>query len=185
MRDKSRLLGNKVAPLSPHEIRVKALKARAFLQRMIEDNSPYINVLWIIEKMYARGMLDEFEVVERHLMPSQYALTTPSKRKMLIRDDTYDSARKGESRGRFTLAHEIGHLILHANTVPEFAFSQAPSYHHYNEDVEWQANEFAGWFLVSPEPSLLLKNPKSISNGFGVCMQTATIMFQKILALNG
>ncbi|WP_145588167.1 ImmA/IrrE family metallo-endopeptidase [Yersinia rochesterensis] len=183
MRKRSRVLGNKVTPLSPEEIMIRALTARSFLQRFVDNYSSYIDVLRIIERLHNQDLM-ELEVVEFNELPNEYAVTTPSLRQMKVRQDTYDSARRGEARARFTLAHELGHLFLHRNTVPQFAFSQAPSDHDYIEDVEWQANEFAGWFLVSPEKFEYLKNPRTISVSFGVSMDTAVIMFEKIKRMN-
>lgn len=53
----------------------------------------------------------------------------------------------GEYRNRFTIAHELGHYFLHAKIgkQPLFATRQAGS------RVEWEANWFAGGFLMPAE----------------------------------
>ncbi|UNA31659.1 hypothetical protein LOF14_00635 [Klebsiella variicola subsp. variicola] len=52
--------------------------------------------------------LIQLEVVEFEELPNEYAITIPSKRIIKLRADTHESASKGESRGRFTVAHEPG-----------------------------------------------------------------------------
>lgn len=179
MSPQGRLLGNKVSFLSSEEILTRALTAREFLQRFIQDDNPYLDVLKMLERMKDRGLL-KLEIVEKDELPTEFAVTIPSRRAMKVRDDTYTSAYKKEHRGRFTIAHELGHFFLHAQTVPQYALSQATSHHPVEEDVEWQANEFARWFLVTPDDHALVKNPLMISKNFGVDMKCATFMHERI-----
>ena len=59
-------------------------------------------------------------------------------------------------RYRFTLAHEIGHLILHENVYSQCRFKTTREWKKFIENfpekeyswLEWQANEFAGLVLV-------------------------------------
>lgn len=61
-----------------------------------------------------------------------------------------------EARFRFTLAHEIGHLILHRNIYEDLSFTSPEEWKsiqvRMKDDVrqwfEWQANCFAGLVLV-------------------------------------
>jgi Zn-dependent peptidase ImmA (M78 family) len=63
------------------------------------------------------------------------------------------------SRLRFTLAHEVGHLILHKNEIQQCNFRTPEDWIHFREDfleedLNWfesQANEFAGRLLVPKE----------------------------------
>jgi Zn-dependent peptidase ImmA (M78 family) len=65
-----------------------------------------------------------------------------------------------ESPYRFTLAHELGHMILHQSFYRQYGIKDIASYHRYinsiTEDeytlLETQANNFAGLFLVPPGP---------------------------------
>lgn len=182
MRSRERILGNKVAALSSESIMRKAFEARSLIQRVLQDNAPYLDPLHFLEQLHNAEII-QLEVVEFDELPNEYAITIPSQRIIKLRADTQESASKGEARGRFTVAHELGHLLLHGNTVPQYAFSQAPSYHCYTEDVEWQANEFAGWLLVDPSCVELLKTPRACSDGFGVSIDTARWMLEKIKRL--
>ena len=59
-------------------------------------------------------------------------------------------------RYRFTLAHEIGHLVLHDNIYKQCKFNKMDEWKEFIENfpekeyswLEWQANEFAGLVLV-------------------------------------
>lgn len=65
-----------------------------------------------------------------------------------------------EYRLRFSVAHEIGHLILHHDIYTGFKHGTAKQWFDYISAipdveygwVEWQAYEFAGRLLVPPEP---------------------------------
>jgi len=60
------------------------------------------------------------------------------------------------NRYRFTLAHEIGHMLLHGYLYKEFEFNTIDEWVKAIESIplkqremaEWQANEFAGLMLV-------------------------------------
>jgi hypothetical protein len=61
------------------------------------------------------------------------------------------------NRYRFSLAHELGHRVLHAETFQQFEFSDLMSWKRVVTDVipldqyrylEWHANSFAGLILV-------------------------------------
>ncbi len=65
-----------------------------------------------------------------------------------------------EYRLRFSVAHEIGHLILHRDIYGGLKHGSAREWFDYISAipeveygwVEWQACEFAGRLLVSPDP---------------------------------
>lgn len=65
-----------------------------------------------------------------------------------------------EYRLRFSVAHEIGHLILHRDIYAGLQHATAAEWFDYISAipeveygwVEWQAYEFAGRLLVPPEP---------------------------------
>lgn len=179
MQKTTRILGNKVAALTPEYIRENASSIRGACSSLVPCIGNKLDVLRLIEKLHNHEFLT-FEIVETEEMPGEYAVTIPSQKKIIVRQDTYVSALKGESRGRFTLAHELGHFFLHANTVPQYAYSQVASNHSYLEDVEWQANEFAAWLLVDERDERGTATPRAISTTFGVSMETSSIVWKKL-----
>jgi len=68
-----------------------------------------------------------------------------------------------ENRYRFTLAHEIGHMLLHQDIYSHFKFSSIENWLNTIKEIplkdremgEWQSNEFAGLILV---PRNILKH---------------------------
>lgn len=78
-----------------------------------------------------------------------------------LSEQTYMRLERGESRGLFTLCHEIGHLALHKDTLRrlrqlphrELMMERSKSSHPVYEDAEWQANRFAS-ALTMPAPGL-------------------------------
>ncbi len=77
-----------------------------------------------------------------------------------IRDDVLVAAQRGNGRARFSIAHELGHALLHTDAllrqpgVPVFrdtgvtASEQLPANMKIYESAEWQANVWAGAFLM-------------------------------------
>jgi len=92
----------------------------------------------------------------------------------------------GKYRNRFTIAHELGHYILHSKlgkkqiTVKRFLDSSQ------NDRVEWEANWFAASFLMPKSKFIEYYNQKSdtlyLSSVFGVS-PTAVAIRKKELAL--
>lgn len=67
---------------------------------------------------------------------------------------------RAKNRLRFSVAHEIGHLVLHRDIFAGLRHATAAEWSDYISAipeveygwVEWQAYEFAGRLLVPPEP---------------------------------
>lgn len=62
---------------------------------------------------------------------------------IFLSNDKYSNARL-----RFTLAHELGHLLLHANY---YSFDDDISFKVVNEKLEYEADYFAACFLLPAE----------------------------------
>ncbi len=66
---------------------------------------------------------------------------------------------KRETRYRFTLAHEIGHLVLHQEILSQFNFNTLDGWKQFQTDIdieaygwlEWQAYSFGGLVLAPRE----------------------------------
>lgn len=108
----------------------------------------YFPVVDLLEQVMSNKLrMFDVEIVSRSNMPSEYATTSQDGRLLKIREDTYIKACSGEGRARFTLAHELGHMVMHCCGVEVFALSSGehiPSYRH----SEKQANYFAASILM-------------------------------------
>lgn len=78
---------------------------------------------------------------------------------------TYAKLTRGENRARMTVAHEIGHLLMH---------TQQPVYHYRTRakdrrfDPEWQANYFAGALLMPASTIRRMRSVRTVMKDFGV-----------------
>ena len=132
-----------VPPLSRARIRAIATNFR----RVLQWEEPYFPVIEVLEFGLPQMIPDfEYEIRPRSDLKDNHGLTYPDQRRIEIREDVYDRACEGDGFYRLTVAHEMGHLILHTN-IPlarSVAVSDIPAY----RSSEWQANCFAGELLV-------------------------------------
>ncbi|MBL0929935.1 MAG: ImmA/IrrE family metallo-endopeptidase [Alphaproteobacteria bacterium] len=99
-------------------------------------------------------------------MGDDHARAHVGERIIEVREDVYEGAIKGNGRDRFTLAHEVGHIILHNEPylARHMETNKLPTYC----DPEWQANAFAGELLIPIDLARIIKNPKDATRVFGV-----------------
>ena len=95
-----------------------------------------------------------------------------------------------EERARFTVAHEIGHAVLHKNIYEQFNIKTKEDYRKFQNSVpdldqkwlEIQANTFAGCLLVPSKP--LKEAVKDIiDNGAPIEVDYSLPVFQELLGL--
>ncbi|MEM7429198.1 MAG: ImmA/IrrE family metallo-endopeptidase [Pseudomonadota bacterium] len=109
------------------------------------------------------GLHDQDDIVE--------AYTSFDPPKIVVREDIYLDCVAHKPRARFTLAHELGHLVLHKNAMP---LHRAPEQYVRADkilpfaSVEWQANAFAAAFLMPAQLVREFDNPADISEFFQV-----------------
>ncbi len=91
-----------------------------------------------------------------------------------LREDVYEGACAGNGRDRYTLTHEIGHLILHSDerlALNRATTDRVPAY----KDPEWQANTFASFLLMPTKLVREYHDIEEISDDFGVSYEAAEI----------
>lgn len=142
-------------------------------------NKLYFPVIEFIENVLPRVDPEfNYEYLSKNDMPpNTYAYYNSSENVMYIREDVYDEACKDGGRHRFTLAHEIGHYLLHSEGVCLSRNSNEVKIKPYL-DPEWQANTFASALLM---PKNLIKNLtiKQIADECGTSYQAASIAYKK------
>lgn len=131
-----------------------------------------IDLLEVIEVILPRlsNFKFEFEIHSDGVMGATEAAMSPDTMKMYIREDVYNQLHQGNGRARFTIAHEIGHFILHDGVA--LARSNDGKHKTY-EDSEWQANFFAAELLA---PCIACKEMGSVEmlvNNFGISYECA------------
>lgn len=151
--NRKRKLGHKVQARSGKMICSAAQKFRDLIYDVFDGklhkNISSVPIIKIYDLLQSIDFL-EYEVVPDSELNGQLAVTYPDKDKRLIKitDTVFDGACDGKGFHRFTLAHEIGHLLLHVNETPKaYARGEEPNHKIY-QDSEWQADEFASEFLM-------------------------------------
>ncbi|ARB44969.1 ImmA/IrrE family metallo-endopeptidase [Alloalcanivorax xenomutans] len=156
-----RKLGKRVAPLSAAAIRNHALSFRD----AIGQKGSYVKVIRLLELLQSIEFLD-FEVVEDHVLGDEEAVSYPDKSFMRIKETVYDKAANDDGHCRFTIAHELGHMIMHKGQA-NFARGTSGD-HKIFEDSEWQADAFASEFLIDQRLIPQAANEETIVEMFGV-----------------
>lgn len=152
---------------------------REFRKRIGKEYDIYLPIVDIIE-LILHKIIPEFtlEILETDKLPNEYAETDILKKIIRVREDVYLDAIKNGQRSRFTLAHEIAHLLLHdEKTILQQPTGGKSSIKTY-ENPEWQANTFAGELLA---PSYLIgsMSPEEIKSKCCISLEAATIQFEK------
>ncbi len=169
--------GFRVSPQSKSKIKHIAENARAALGI---PTGP-LNAELLLERLHVYGIVvDVFDKVSAPVPPEVEACWVPYNRTLFVRDTVYQDICDGEPRGRFTVAHELGHILLaHQITVNrELASASMKTY----ENSEWQANTFASEFLM-PETEMRLQNlrtARAVAAHFKVSIQAAEIRVKNI-----
>ena len=133
-------------PLSRVAIRQIVTRIRSLVGLTDDPYFPIVNFIEHVMPDIYEGF--SMEIVPVHEMPKSYAEALPQLNIMRIREDVYNNAVNDIGRDRFTLAHEVGHFILHNSDRVALARVESgqdiPAY----IKPEWQANTFAGELLV-------------------------------------
>lgn len=114
------------------------------------------------------------------------AYTQFSPPRIMVRESVYKGALGGRGRDRMTLAHELGHLVMHARDRRLHRLAdgnkKAPTAKKY-ESAEWQASKFASLFLM---PNYIVKDcmsPYEIVERCHVSVKAAEIRFEETKSL--
>lgn len=120
-------------------------------------SNPKIKVINLIEKVIPR-VLETFAwdplTDDDPELGGALATTYPDKNYILMSDSIYEGAYDGDPECNYTLAHELGHLVLHKNVPASFNSTKVQMQYDSIFNAEWQADTFADYFL-SPTNDIL------------------------------
>jgi Zn-dependent peptidase ImmA (M78 family) len=108
-----------------------------------------------------------------------FAVSEPQNLVMKIKESVYDGACEGDAFCRFTLAHELGHYLLHASknrTLHKTSKSYSAGVRNMTsaESAEIQADMFAAHFLIVPSLAFSFKdNPVELARRAKVPLKAA------------
>ena len=159
-------------PLSRKTILKIAKMVRDILKNYINEFGR-LDIVRVIE-YEIQEMGFNYEIVELNKMPNEYATTDIHRKLVKIREDVYEAVSNGDNRHRFTLAHELGHILLHQDIRMARSNEEIKKYC----DPEWQADEFASWLLCPVENNNL--NISEISARYGVSKVVAEFQLKKL-----
>jgi Zn-dependent peptidase ImmA (M78 family) len=159
-------------PLSREKIRNVAKKVRQIAQELTGKDPAFFEIVKFLDVTLPE-YIEEYslEVLEADQMGDFHGHTIPDEHTIEIRSDVYKRAYERHGRDRMTMAHELGHYVLHsklgmARMMPRESIKPYRS-------SEWQANAFAGELLISAEHISQCSNPTEACSLFGVTMDAA------------
>lgn len=167
--------GIRVFPRSTNDIRAIALSFSALFNF---GNFPIVQFLELIMPRLNNNFT--LEIVEDSKMGNKHGLTFPDEDTIRIKESVYNNACQGNGRDRYTLAHELGHLLLHKNVSIIFAKTDNNKILPY-EDSEWQADTFAAELLMPFEQAKNCHSPEEIAKTFNVSREAAEVRWNKII----
>ena len=160
--------GIEVPPLSRAQLRMEAL---ALWRVLGLDRRKEFPVMQMLEHgLYGLYPDYEFSVETMGAMGDDHGRSYPDSHRILIREDVYSGACERRGRDRFTVMHEISHLLLHEGVPVALKRSSAdiPAY----RNSEWQADALAGEILM-PNPEIRGMTVQEIASVYGVSANAA------------
>lgn len=141
----------------------------------ISPTEPFVDIMRILEHVLPQLFPDfTLEILPREDMGQDHGLTYPNRHHIILREDVYEGACMGSGRDRFTVAHEIGHLLLHEGVDSRYARKDPAVVRPKYLDPEWQCNAFAGYFLMSPD-AIQGMSASDVANACGVSHIAASV----------
>lgn len=165
-----------VEPHSRKDIEKIANRVREIFH-LTDLRCPIVTLIEVLGEPLQNGeVLLNYEIVDNQEMPNEYATYSPKTNTIRIRQSVYEGACEGNGRDRFTLAHELGHFMLHSLQDYRFARVQdsVPAY----RDPEWQANTFASMLLM-PRDRIRGMSVDEVADACGTSKQAAEIALKK------
>lgn len=166
----------KAAPVSRRDIRSLAALIR---QITGTENTLYFPIVHFVECVLPQ-IVDGFflEILPKEAMPNKCGETFPAEKKIQIREDIYELAIKGDGFARFSVAHEVGHLLINdVDSISLCRLEPGEKLKTY-EDPEWQADAFGGELLMY-YPLIRSMDEDDIAEQCGVTHRAAHIQKSK------
>jgi len=141
-----------VAPRSRREIRGFAQVFREISLRALRTAGSAFPIVDALE-LVLPGLDPDFalEIGRMRDMGEDHGLTIPSAHIIRLREDVYEGACEGLGRDRLTVAHEVGHFLMHDDHLPRFARRNVAIPLPAFRNAEWQASCFGAELLVFPD----------------------------------
>lgn len=142
---------------------------------------PYLNILELLDKMVVDKKL-QYHILSNEDWEEQYsdleAFSQTHTKDIFFPEKLVEAVEDHDiTRCRFTLAHEIGHVLLHNEENQDVVFNVEE--HLLVNSSEWQANYFAGSLLAPDEFVLQCKTHQELIDLCRVSWQASEVRFKQ------
>jgi hypothetical protein len=176
---KTRTEGTVVPPRSKKVIAANAHAMRQFLNLEKQDYFPVAAVYATLNMMFDGA---DFEVFEDYEMGEDHGRTYPDQLLIVLRNSVYERACGGEARDRFTMCHELGHLMMHRGIALSRVDPNLPPKIYCNS--EWQADTFASYLMMPPDLVCRFRSVAEVVSAFGVSYEAAFARRSELIGKN-
>lgn len=118
-----------------------------------------------------------FQVKEDEFMHRMDGYSEIENYGICLSNSVYEALAEGDPNARFTAAHELGHLFMHAKRTT--AYARRVEYHRHI-DPEWQADYFADAFLMPRSGVLECESADEVAKRFSVPDDRAEARFCEV-----
>jgi Zn-dependent peptidase ImmA (M78 family) len=167
--------------------------ARATRRRLGIEHQPQPDMVTILFKLQQLGIIDGYERVSDVEMPDDLGAFDPDSRLLRLRDSTFIAAndvagrRPERERARFTIAHELGHVVFghkktrHRNTSGRLVDKIAPTIVRDENEADKFAASFLAPLYLAGNP--LLAHAGQIAERFGLSIRASEIRLEQLQRL--
>lgn len=152
------------------------LAAQGLRQATETNQSEFFPIVPLYDLLHELVDGASYDVRDHDEMGDNFGLTLLQKKEILIRSDVFEAACRGDGFGRFTMCHELGHLLLHDGVVLQRSYGESPIY----TSSEWQADMFAGALLMPVSMVDLEASPEALMKAFGVSRSAAQVRLKQL-----
>ena len=175
----------KAKPRSIKDIREKAELIRTVTVMAMDTKTEQFPILHFAEIIIPQIAEDfTFVIGSKEEMGNNLGLTDIKEKTITIREDVYENAYNGNGRDLFTIAHEVGHVLLHSEqNIQQLARTNKETIKPY-ENPEWQADTFAAELLMPASMITEDDTVFTVARRFGVSYSAARIRLNKLGIIN-
>lgn len=138
-----------------------------------------VDIVSIIEFKLVQRFPNFRLLIKRDDEMTEDAVTEPQKDRITVRRSVYRAACENDPRARLTLAHELGHFLLHRDKNVQMHKDQRGAVQHVKgmdstESTEAQADMFARHFLAPPIIAFRYRDdPVALAKRTGIPLETS------------
>lgn len=138
------------------------------------------DIYWVLEKLTSSTQNFNFRPELSSRMNGDEAIMNADTHTLTVQETVLESARAGQVRARFTIAHEMGHYFLN-HSGDRRRNPDKNIYVSSKERIEEEeANIFASYFLVPTDLALGCQTSEEIACKFQVSNRAAEIAFERV-----